>query len=1273
MKTLLLKARILFLFLLGLMLQQTMVFAQSYELQPADVTIVGGVITACSYDFTSGSTDIIIPADIGGETIIGIGEGVFLDKGLTSVALPATLQSIGKEAFRKCPLTTIDFSNITGDLDIGEASFRQGGLTSLTLGANIKSVELNAFRDNSNLTSVTFANENLNLKVIGSGAFRGTSSLTSIVIPSYIETIESNAFYLGALTTLTFDSGSLLKTIESGAFDGFSGSGAIATVVIPASVETIGSKAFRDNALTSVTFEDGSKLKFIDATAFSGNADLASIVLPASTSDGQDFIHWLTSTGNIINGNESVSDFEISYTAVFVNKPDCPDCYTLTAADVTIVDGVITACSYDFTTGNTDIIIPPIIGGETIIGIAEGVFKETGLTSVYLPATLQFIGKEVFRKCLLTSIDFSHIIGDLEIGEASFRQCDLTSLTLGGNIKSVELNAFRDNSNLTAVTFANENLNLKVIGSGAFRGTSSLTSIVIPSYIETVESNAFYLGALTTLTFEEGSSLVTIESGAFDGYDGAGAITTVFIPASVESIGSKAFRDNALTSVTFEEGSKLKFIDATAFSGNAELTSIVLPASYSDGQDFIHWITSAGNIVKGNEAVSDFDISYTAVFVDKPDCPECYTLTAADVTIVDGIITDCSYDVNHQSIIIPNFIDGNMITGIGESVFYSDTLLSIYLPATLTYIGKEAFRKSPLDSIDFSPIIGELEIGEAAFRDCSIDTLFIGENVKTISLNAFRNNNMKSLVFADNCIVDSIAEAAFRYNLLTSVTIPGSLRYIGDRAFNINGLTELNFESNSSLGIIGNEAFDGALKDGYDQSNKITEILFPASLERINNRAFRNNVLTSVVFETGSMLKTLEPEVFIENDPALEIQLPALDAVMYDYWLSSDGTQYEGGATINDFAPGYDAVSASSEDLIIYVSQSEGDDTNDGSSSDAPVKSLLKAKELADAQKDNADYIGYQILLKGGDVFDELTSMTSDALVDDDADRSKYAFVWDINKTLLLSTYGSEEKATIYSGKYTSEGGPQGAVAVCKPSEKEVIIENIHIKRFQANAFLALETSNVIFRNNKVEEIGTFYFPGETGNPDIFCAGVFYVRNSSNVKALNNEFIDMHNAWIKDGSATEDNIVDLHAFYLTRLTGGEIANNIVRNTSGPPLKFRRALTNNIHVHNNEFYYTGPSIQMSLLKGFAQTGWVRYSGDSDGGCPYAITIEDNIFHYPYCWEEYEDCEKAVAEKYSISNTNVCGADAVEDPEKVLWVNNDFIYGNEVSVEQSFACI
>jgi hypothetical protein len=137
-----------------------------------------------------------------------------------------------------------------------------------------------------------------------------------------------------------------------------------------------------------------------------------------------------------------------------------------------------------------------------------------------------------------------------------------------------------------------------------------------------------------------------------------------------------------------------------------------------------------------------------------------------------------------------------------------------------------------------------------------------------------------------------------------------------------------------------------------------------------------------------------------------------------------------------------------------------------------------------------------------------------------------------------------------------------------------------------------------------------------------------------------------------------DDVDALHGFYCTRLNHSEIRNCYLKNISGSPLKFRRSQANNVYVHDNEFYYTGVSTQFPY--DVVQFGFLRYSGDSGDGCPYAITIENNIFHYPYCWEEEENCNTARAIKCSISNTGVCGEDACENPEKVLWINNDFKY-------------
>ena len=72
------------------------------------------------------------------------------------------------------------------------------------------------------------------------------------------------------------------------------------------------------------------------------------------------------------------------------------------------------------------------------------------------------------------------------------------------------------------------------------------------------------------------SNVVTITQAALSDCNG---YTSVVIPASVTSIGQYAFQNNAeLTSLTFETGSSLTSIDYAAFSSTA-IISVVIPAS----------------------------------------------------------------------------------------------------------------------------------------------------------------------------------------------------------------------------------------------------------------------------------------------------------------------------------------------------------------------------------------------------------------------------------------------------------------------------------------------------------------------------------------------------------------------------------------------------------------------------------------------------------------------------------------------------------------------
>ena len=163
---------------------------------------------------------------------------------------------------------------------IGENAFKESGLQSIEIPTSVEAIEDGAFGDCTALTTVTFE-KGSQLKTIKGGfevgAFQNCISLTSIEIPASVETIERSAFYnCTALTTVTFEKRSQLKTIGGWyedvddtciGYGAFADCTSLTSIEIPASVETIEFAAFKNcTALTTVTFEKGSQLKMIRGT-----------------------------------------------------------------------------------------------------------------------------------------------------------------------------------------------------------------------------------------------------------------------------------------------------------------------------------------------------------------------------------------------------------------------------------------------------------------------------------------------------------------------------------------------------------------------------------------------------------------------------------------------------------------------------------------------------------------------------------------------------------------------------------------------------------------------------------------------------------------------------------------------------------------------------------------------------------------------------------------------------------------------------------------------
>ena len=203
---------------------------------------------------------------------------------LTSIEIPASVETIGASAFKGCSkLATVTFEKESQLKTIGGGYSEPNyygvfsdctALTSIEIPASVETIEAAAFKDCSSLATVTFENGS-QLKTIGGGnshsyyygAFSYCSSLTSIEIPASVETIKASAFKgCSSLATVTFENGSQLKTIEGGypSSGTFADCTALTSIEIPASVETIEAAAFKGcSSLATVTFEKGSQLKTI--------------------------------------------------------------------------------------------------------------------------------------------------------------------------------------------------------------------------------------------------------------------------------------------------------------------------------------------------------------------------------------------------------------------------------------------------------------------------------------------------------------------------------------------------------------------------------------------------------------------------------------------------------------------------------------------------------------------------------------------------------------------------------------------------------------------------------------------------------------------------------------------------------------------------------------------------------------------------------------------------------------------------------------------------
>ena len=516
--------------------QSLMVVMEEMGLNPAEIVRlkISGYLTQADFQFIKENmvlalldlyeVDLPLLPDMGHNRLFGkvaelvfphnlreipsyvVSNSVYYNDTLTSVTIPASVETIKEAAFKECI-----------------------SLTSVEIPAGVETIGINAFEDCCNLRTVTFE-KGSKLKVLPGdchynykavGVFKGCEALVSIEIPASVETIETGAFAnCTALKTVTFEKGSQLKRIVGDSYGvykeyphgAFEYCSALTSIEIPASVTEIGTNAFYGcSALYTITFEQGAQIDRINRFGASG---LRTIEIPASVQ---------TISKDAFNGCSSLTVFTFEK-----------------GSQLKTIEG----CAFNNTTLHS-VEIP-----ANVQTIEDGAFAHClNLKTVTFEKGLQQL-KELGKE---------HYHNGYTCQAGVFEGCtSLTSVEIPASVETIQRAAFKGCTSLTSVTIP---ASVKTIGERAFAETS-LTSVEIPASVEAIEGAAFLnCTSLASVTFEENSQLKQVRNEAFENC----ALTAVKIPASVERISEDAFSGNSLDKLTFEEGSQLTYIGIGAF------------------------------------------------------------------------------------------------------------------------------------------------------------------------------------------------------------------------------------------------------------------------------------------------------------------------------------------------------------------------------------------------------------------------------------------------------------------------------------------------------------------------------------------------------------------------------------------------------------------------------------------------------------------------------------------------------------------------------------
>ena len=198
-------------------------------------------------------------------------------------------------------------------------------------------------------------------------------------------------------------------------------------------------------------------------------------------------------------------------------------------------------------------------------------FRETKITNVHFPSTLEEIGIQAFMGCQSLMCELSFPEALLKIDHYAFGESAIMrNLVLPHNLESIGDNAFCHCTNLTGSLVIPDKIN--VIPKSAFSFCGFTGTLTLPKGLTEIAASAFsYTNFKGELNIP--SSVTIIGNDAFNSTEFNG---TLILPAELISLGSAAFRDCWRLSGVVEIPENIVAIPSDLFYGCKNIEGIVL-------------------------------------------------------------------------------------------------------------------------------------------------------------------------------------------------------------------------------------------------------------------------------------------------------------------------------------------------------------------------------------------------------------------------------------------------------------------------------------------------------------------------------------------------------------------------------------------------------------------------------------------------------------------------------------------------------------------------